>query len=340
MGDWHIIDGDAMDVMATMPARSVHAVVTSPPYYRLRDYGVAGQIGLERTPQAYIQRLVDVFAAVGRVMRDDGTLWINIGDSYSAAKQLMMLPARLAIALQDAGWYIRSEITLCKVSPFPERVQDRPSRATETLYMLTRRPRYYYDTYAVRERGANTGGGGFSRAYAKAQPEHGAMSLERPKPNPLGRNLWNYWEWRPAPYAGEHYATFPPALPARCIQLGTSAHGACAACGAPWQRMVERETSQRNTHYGTDRHKVHRESVSHDLGALPTVIKGWEPTCVHTDAPVVPCTVLDPFVGVGTTVMTALRLGRRGLGIELNPNYAQMGRERIIADSPMFNAPH
>src|SRR3972149_5665443 len=181
-----IIKGDCRDVLKTLPDESVHCVVTSPPYWGLRDYGVEDQIGLEPTPQAFVAELVQTFAEVSRVLRSDGTLWLNLGDSYAASpkgnmngqdksgltstrtqenspvginklavglkpKDLCMIPARVALALQAEGWWLRSEITWCKRAPMPESVRDRPTSATEKIFLLSKSERYYYDAEAVRE---------------------------------------------------------------------------------------------------------------------------------------------------------------------------------------------
>ena len=137
--------GDCLESLRAMPDQSVHCCVTSPPYFGLRDYGVDGQIGLEDTPQAFVARLVEVFREVRRVLRDDGTLWLNLGDSYGKGKQRHLIPARVAIALQDDGWYLRDEIIWAKPNAMPFSGKDRTTPAHEMIYMLSKRPRYFYD---------------------------------------------------------------------------------------------------------------------------------------------------------------------------------------------------
>jgi DNA modification methylase len=192
--NWSILEGDCLDVLPTLPDKSVHCVVTSPPYFGLRNYGVEGQIGLEPTPAEFVAAMLRVFGAVKRVLRDDGTLWLNLGDSYARSpsrgvkfqagtstylenrqategnrgpeippglkeKDLMMMPARVAIALQDDGWYLRSDIIWAKKAPMPESVTDRPTSAHEHIFLLTKRANYYYDADAVREPQTSNGDG-------------------------------------------------------------------------------------------------------------------------------------------------------------------------------------
>jgi len=327
---WEIMQGDVRERLADLPDNSIHCVVTSPPYFGLRDYGVEGQIGLELTPSEFVATMVQVFREVRRVLRPDGTCWLVLGDSYYSGrcqpdrmglkpKDLILMLARVAIALQDDGWWVRSNIAWCKRSPMPEPVRDRPTTAHEHIFLLSKSERYFYDAEAVRVPSGASPGGDFSRAYAAAQPNHGAMRTDRPAATG-SRNLWDYWSdeddvWllSAEPQRAGHFATFPTEIPRRAILAGTSAHGCCVECGAPWRRVVIASD-------GTDR----RETT------------GWEPTCSH-NAAVMPCTVLDPFSGSGTTVKVALRLQRRAIGIELNPDYLAMSERIIRNDSPLFN---
>ena len=232
--------GDVRDVLPTLEAGSVQCAITSPPYWGLRDYGVKGQIGLEPTPDAYVATMVAVFRDVRRVLRDDGTLWLNLGDSFGA-KQLLGIPWRVAFALQADGWYLRSDIVWAKGVSFcpdysgsvmPESVTDRPTKSHEYLFLLTKSARYYYDADAVRE-------------------PHKAASLERVK-KPLsvkkldksrndisglqwdgspavasrwtpagGRNLRSVWTINPKPYSEAHFATFPTTLVEPCVKAGS-----------------------------------------------------------------------------------------------------------------------
>jgi DNA modification methylase len=261
-----LILGDALAVLTALPAGCVQTVVTSPPYWSLRDYGIEGQIGLGETVYAYLDTLADVFDQVRRVLRDDGTLWLNLGDAYTSGnrtwrapdrknraramdlrpatpaglkdKDLIGLPWRLALALQERGWYLRAEIIWRKPNAQPESVRDRPTRDHEQLFLLAKSERYRYDVGAV------TG--------------------------PNGRRERTVWDipTRPNRAASGHFATYPVELADRCLRL-TSGVG--------------------------------------DL-------------------------VLDPFLGSGTTALAAGRLGRRFCGVELNPGYLEMARERLVGE--------
>ena len=216
-----LFEGDALTVLRRLPSASVRCVVTSPPYWGLRDYGIEEQIGLESSMSQFLHRLVAIFAEVKRVLTDDGTLWVNIGDNYTSGnrgyrapdkknparamgvrpvtpdglkpKDLIGIPWRLAFALQDDGWYLRSDIVWHKPNAMPESVKDRPARSHEFLFMLTKSERYYYDWQAVREK---ADGGGL-------------------------RNRRTVWLVNTKPFAGAHFATFPPDLIRPCIQAST-----------------------------------------------------------------------------------------------------------------------
>ena len=302
--------------------------MTSPPYWGLRDYGVEGAIGLEQTFDEHLQVMVRVFREVRRVLRKDGTLWLNYGDAYATSangrsaadtktlgnddrtfhdkpfstvggvfkpKDLMMMPARVALALQADGWWLRSEIVWSKSNPMPESVRDRPTSAHEKIYLLTRSARYFYDAEAVRieaigpnrdsfrselyrEQGGKPQNNsrksdkqrGHSRRHAGFNDRWDAMSREEQQAK--GANLRNVWTIATHPYSGAHFATFPPALVEPCIKAG------CLVGG----------------------------------------------------------TVLDPFGGAGTVGLVADRLGRDAILIELNPTYADMARDRICGDAPLL----
>jgi DNA modification methylase len=375
-----IYTGDCMDVLKTLPAESVHCVVTSPPYYGLRDYGVEGQIGLEDTPDAYIAKLVAVFREVRRVLRADGTVWLNLGDSYVgykgdnynstgkrgtgersevqkahnrgtphtqplAAKQLMMIPARVALALQADGWWLRSQIIWHKPNAMPESVTDRPTTDYEMVYLLAKQARYYYDADAVRE---PYNEGSLSRygyefkadvpsATATKNPSIGAGKIE---PNPAGRNRRAVWTIPTRPFSEAHFATFPPDLVEPMVKAGTSERGCCPECGKPWERVTERVVLPPADRIHNNGFK-HDAMTTHGEGAhtLRNIVRqdtvGWRATCNH-DAEPVPCTVLDPFGGAGTVGLVADRLGRDAILVELNPAYAEMAAWRIHDDAGMF----
>lgn len=429
--DFTLHVGDALDVLRTLPDESVHCCVTSPPYWGLRDYGIDGQLGLEETPELYVARMVEVFREVRRVLRRDGTCWLNIGSSYMAnpsgslegstltkggkqtassragraarrdaasrdstctapqgsprrlkPKDMVPTPWMLAMALQQDGWYLRSDVIWSKCNPMPESVTDRPTKAHEYLFLLTREPRYFYDADAIREPAEWARWG--DQTNGKHQDTESAASwipdrkvARRPPLVPeqtkagvgrqgigsdtfghyaeRGRNRRSVWEIATEPYPDAHFATFPQKLVEPCILAGTSERGCCPECRAPWQRVVEVESSWRlraengatrgnlapETLVGAGTQRaVHGAGVSHDLNSRRREQKGWRPTCECGDESgvigwvgtvaheTVPCTVLDPFLGSGTVALVARRLGRRCIGIELNPGYAAQAAKR------------
>jgi DNA modification methylase len=269
---WQIMAGDCRDSLASLDAGSVQVCVTSPPYFGLRDYGHDGQIGLEPTPDEFVQALVAVFREVRRVLRDDGTVWLNLGDSYNAdgrkgrahmgegknngysawvnktmegtkPKDLLGIPWMVAFALRADGWYLRSDIIWAKPNPMPESVTDRPTKAHEYLFLLSKGPRYFYDADAVREAHVYADDDRPRMAYnGKGNPEGRALSGDAARLglHEGGRNRRSVWTVATQPFPGAHFATFPPKLIEPCILAGTSPK-ACGMCGAPWQRIVERE---------------------------------------------------------------------------------------------------
>jgi DNA modification methylase len=378
--------GDCRAVLEELPAESVHCVVTSPPYWGLRDYGHGEQLGLEPTPEAYVENMVAVFREVRRVLRADGTLWLNLGDSYAAQrggttmpaetlaggkggftddggrvnrdrhdgysptrnasaiglkhKDLVGIPWRVAFALQADGWYLRSDIIWSKPNPMPESVTDRPTKAHEYLFLLTKSPRYYFDAEAVREAGdepdrVRRDRIGGANGHTVRHSEGGIMGQV------ATRNLRSVWTIATEPYPGAHFATFPRKLVEPCVKAGTSERGVCPECGAPWVRVVEksggtwadRVEAGHPSRYGTDALPA-RDAVH--LGSSQSTTVAWRPTCriekfddvFSHDAGPVPAVVLDPFAGSGTTLLVAQALGRRGVGIDLNPDYLKQALAR------------
>jgi len=232
---YQIILGDCLQSMQSLKEKSINCCVTSPPYFGLRDYGVDGQIGLEQTPEEYAVKMVAVFREVRRVLRDDGTLWLNIGDSYGKGKQLLGIPWRLAFALQADGWVLRQEIIWHKPNPMPESVKDRCTKAHEQIFLLSKSPRYYFDSEAMKEDavGGQTGkAASFKRdgskreqtipgqAYGTHRPEREDVAYNGEK-----RNRRSVWNVATRPYKGAHFATFPPALIEPCILAGCPSDG-------------------------------------------------------------------------------------------------------------------
>lgn len=369
-----IINADVMEGLRQLPDESVHCVVTSPPYWGLRDYGVDGQIGMEPTLALHIAKMVEVFREVRRVLRKDGTLWLNYGDCYATsingrsaadtkaagnddrtfrdkpfstiggvlkAKDLCMIPHRLAIALQEDGWWVRSDIVWSKPNPMPESVTDRPTKSHEYVFLLTKSERYFYDAEAVREDGPTyirqpghrTDG---NPAYLQGRQ----TNLSTRVVETTGRNKRSVWAVATAPFADAHFATFPPDLIEPMILAGTSHHGCCGECGAPWDRQMSK-VGERPSHSGSAKPSILmlqrrgakslETSVFSDgmLNVYETI--GWEPSC-KCDGELAPCTVLDPFSGAGTTALVADRLQRHAIGIELNPEYAAMSERRVNCD--------
>jgi DNA modification methylase len=237
--------GDCRESMRDLISQGVkvQACVTSPPYFGLRDYGHPGQIGLEETPAEFVANLVEVFRLVRDLLADDGTLWLNLGDSYGRDKQLLGIPWRVAFALQADGWWLRQDIIWSKPNPMPESVSDRCTKSHEYIFMLTKSARYYYDNEAIKEPAIYSGLEGqddsgfkdakaFSGKHAKPDKQRGhsrrhAGFNERwdamGKEEQCGgmRNKRSVWSVATRPYSGAHFATFPPALIEPCILAGS-----------------------------------------------------------------------------------------------------------------------
>jgi DNA modification methylase len=304
------IHGDCRDVLPTLEEDSFDCVVTSPPYWGLRDYGVDGQIGLEPTLDAYVETMVGVGRELKRVLKPGGTFWLNLGDSYAGyhgnknsqiptsatngwtngtnenlrtstanrnglkPKDLCGVPWKVAFALQADGWWLRSAIVWAKPNPMPESVTDRPTSAYEMVFLLTKSERYFYDAEAIAEETICDRDGIVTGRGTTGWTQ--ARGNERSTSGGFGyqatRNARNVWTISTQPFKGSHFATMPPDLAERCIKAGCPSKG-------------------------------------------------------H---------VLDPFSGAGTTALVADRLGRHCTGIELNPSYRDMGAERVSADAPLF----
>jgi DNA modification methylase len=226
--------GDCRETMRRWAVEGVKAqtCVTSPPYYGLRDYGQEGQIGLEETPEEYIAAMVEVFRCVRDVLADDGTVWLNIGDSYGPGKQLLGVPWRLAIALQSDGWILRQDIIWHKPNPMPESVQDRCTKAHEYIFLLSKSQKYYYDADIIREPHKRLwnekNGGNLSDVGHKKNGKVETKSTHPkgyPKPNPLGANKRSVWTVSTKPYKGAHFAVFPPELITPCVLAGAPIGG-------------------------------------------------------------------------------------------------------------------
>jgi len=335
--NYQIIQGDCIERLKDLPSESVHCAVTSPPYFSLRDYGVDGQIGLEESPQLFIAKMVEVFEEVRRVLRSDGVCFMNLGDSYASAwpcnrrnqigsgslengkrearaprlggnlkeKDLMLIPHRVAIALQDAGWYVRSDMPWVKRSAMPESVTDRPAKALEYVFMLTKSEKYFADMEAVRVQSptANDTWKG-SKFHEGKTAEHqlgrSQKNRDRSLPNNRngengnldatpagGRNFRNSDLWfsslrephglvsisdelvgldvNPSGFKDAHFATFPPKLIEPLIKMGTSEKGCCVDCGAPWERTTDVEYVKSPVHGEGSTIGRHYETGSNNL---------------------------------------------------------------------------
>jgi DNA modification methylase len=360
--------GDCLTVLPTLPEKSVQTCVTSPPYWGLRDYGVDGQLGLERTPDEYVAKMVDVFREVRRVLRDDGTLWLNLGDSYAAGsmtgkvgsnssitggrrnvestslpprqappglktKDLVGIPWRVAFALQADGWYLRSDIIWHKPNPMPESVTDRPTKAHEYLFLLTKSPTYYYDADAIHEPTSQPLGLRRETGQHRTKLTGNHSGTLGSNQGPSTRNRRSVWTVATRPYKGAHFATFPPALIEPCILAGSAAQ-ACEHCGAAWVRMVERTAMVLRRSERT--HEKGRTRSSGTMLAPPTsTTLGFEPGCSCADnTGTARSVVLDPFGGSGTTAVVATRHNRNAISIELNAAYLPLQHERLAKEQP------
>ncbi len=380
--------GDALTVLTTLRTESVHCCVTSPPYWGLRDYGVDSQLGLESTPELYIANMVEVFREVKRVLRKDGTLWLNMGDSYAAGgqnsgsdpedltekqrsnagcryerriapiglkpKDLVGIPWMLAFALRTDGWYLRSDIIWSKPNPMPESVTDRPTKSHEYLFLLSKSEKYFYDSFGIKEpcvssksdikkmtEGKQRIGGKALTSKDKLHAANAASNLgnKRAVGSPSGRNRRTVWTIATQPYKEAHFATFPESLVRPCIQAGTSEAGCCANCGAPFARKVKSGSGLGESYTPEERG---RPAGSPNAGQpkggqrdwdnhVAAQSRGFTPTCncFHAIDNIESCVVLDPFAGAGTALLVALKMGRRAIGIELNPSYVDMIRKRL-----------
>jgi DNA modification methylase len=314
-----LLIGHCLDRLEELAPESVHCVVTSPPYWGLRSYGTEpqrwpdgweGELGLEPSPAVYVDHLVAVFRAVRRVLRRDGTLWLNLGDTYATgggkAKKagggedrpkrmgvasqpnraleglkpgdLIGVPWRAAFALQADGWYLRQDNIWSKPNPnLMPSAKDRCTTAHEYLFHFSKSENYFFDSVAIEE------------PAIEESPKGGKTRQKR-----------SVWTVQVRPFAEAHFATFPTELIFPCILAGTSTRGVCPKCGAQWRRRKDGD---------------------------------WKAACPHSREAPVAATVLDPFLGSGTTALVADRLARNAVGIELNPGYVKIGEKRITDDA-------
>ena len=328
--DWtnDIHTGDAVDTLAELPESSVHMVMTSPPYFGLRDYSVDGQIGLEESLDEYIGELVDVFREVRRVLRPDGSAWLNLGDSYDGGKNKMLVPHRVAIALQEDGWIVRNDVTWAKPNPMPSSVKDRLNTTTEQVFHLVPEPDYWYDLDAIREEHkASTYEWAESASYNTASGatndenynHHQSGGLHSPGDvkgtlHPAGKNPGDVFEVTTKPFPDAHFAVYPPELVEKPLKA-TCPPEVCAECGSPY-----------------------KHNTLPDPETTPDPSIPWKQSCdCDTDATEAGI-ALDPFAGAGTTCLVAKRQGRRFVGIDLNEEYVAMAQKRLglTVDNPEY----
>jgi len=333
-----ILVGDAGKHLAGIPDASVDCVVTSPPYYRLRNYGVPGQLGLEPTVMDWVRETAAVFAEVARVLVPTGGLWLNLGDSFSrhsrygaAPKSLLCAPERLLLALAEDGWNVRNKVIWAKPNALPSSVADRLTLTYEHLYFLVRSRRYFFDLNAIRVPHRSSGGRrprpvvGIPEWAGPLAGKQDGLSRARPKGQPghlLGKNPGDVWTIATRPYRGAHFATFPEALVRRPI-LATCPEAICLACGTPWRREVTVRRLGVVKPTGPDRLVMQHRST------WRTVREAGELVPCGCGTSTRPGLVLDPFFGAGTVGVVARELGRDWLGIELSPEYAALAWERL-----------
>ena len=420
--------GDCREKLKELPNNFFHTVITSPPYWGLRDYGtgkwiggdpncshIAGksrndadrefgtketltvqyrdvckdcgavrednQIGMEASPEEYVRKIVRTFQEVKRVLRDDGTLWLNLGDSYSSGgrtsttnqsvrgdkdygvtrppvsgsikpKDLVGIPWRVALALQEDGWYLRQDIIWHKPNPMPESVKDRCTKAHEYIFLLSKSEQYYYDSHAIKEdcsednvkdflnrKITNNKGKNVEGSYDEVRPD---LTRDRKDymPTDFKRNKRSVWTVPVKPYNEAHFAVFPTELIEPAILAGCPPK-ICSECGTPYEREMvtvevpERETRDNMVGVIPKRDKTSRMN-SKDMKSLVQEDRGFTKNCSCSGSQTSAGRVLDPFGGSGTTALVADRHGRDATIIELNQKYVDIAETRLGSDAPLF----
>lgn len=344
-----LLQGKSQDVLKKFPDNVFHTVITSPPYWSLRDYFNDEQLGQESTPEEYVKNVVSIMREVKRTLRQDGTVWFNIGDSYNnnsgfcratndwgrkgrdkgsadkkaikhptiKIKDLIGMPWRVAFALQEDGWYLRCDIVWEKTNPMPDGAKDRPTRGHEYIFLLSKSPKYFYDYYRVLEDTKEKPEGiqGFG---ANNQEGTYRMDQNRTFEHYGKRNKRAVWRQSVATYRGKHFATYPPKLITPCVQASTSDDGCCVACGTPWVREFE---------------KVKKPADNKKGYTVTLEDNGFHKDCKCKTTEKKRCLVLDPFNGTGTTGEVAITHEQNYVGIELNPEYLEIARDRLNANN-------
>lgn len=345
-----ILVGDVRDQLAAIESASVDCIITSPPYFQLRNYGIDAQIGLESSVGKWVDELRLVFAGLVRVLKPTGSLWLNLGDTYSrhgkfgaAAKSLLLGPERLLLALSEDGWIVRNKVIWAKTNPMPHAVRDRLSNSYDVVYFLTRGQTYFFDLDAIRLPHRSVPRVRPGRTYPPApasaplwrQKGGGNRGLVAQKArgaagHPLGKNPGDVWHLASASFRGAHFATFPPALVERALRA-TCPELICNRCGSPFERRPGRRF-QRVT--WRDRRPLRSEPRVLRYRATYTVVRELGPVlpACQCQSGAHPGLVLDPFFGAGTVGLVAERHGRSWIGIEINPSYAHLAEDRISAE--------
>lgn len=355
--------GDVLDRLRELPDKHFHCSVSSPPYWALRDYGVAGQIGLEESPAEYLAKMVQVYMEVHRVLRDDGTCWINMGDSYAGSwgsqgreysgvgvsalsarqvaasqrkksgtgsvkqlgglkpKDLVMMPHRLAIALQDAGWWVRQDIVWSKPNPMPESVRDRCTKSHEYIFLLTKSERYYYNAEAIKEECVK---GDAGSEYHTGKTGHHQLGRASTKPRGVGFGHGSDSDER------ERGRVAKVKVPGGWDR-GEGAHGSIHREGRTEAEYQEYMPSGKRNKRSVWTMATNSFPEAHFATFPPELPE----TCIKAGCPP-GGVVLDPFLGAGTTALVADRLQCDCIGIELNPAYAEMSFNRIKKESTLL----
>lgn len=358
-----IIQGDCLEVLKTLDSESVNCVITSPPYWALRDYGVEGQLGHEKTFQEYINKLCNIFDEVKRVLKKDGTCWVNLGDTYGCGsggwneksksvngsvigrkslgfeKSLCQIPSRFAIEMTDRGWILRNEIIWYKHNCMPSSVKDRFTVDFEKLFFFVKNKKYYFDTqFEPYIQELDRWGGLYKRralnekldSAKKANANSLARAGRDMRPNEQGRNKRTVWEINTKGFSEAHFATFPEALVETPIKAGCPEF-ICVKCGKAKEKITIssgtlRDGNRRQTQVG-DHYKIcsGKDLANHKLKNPDKIIY----TDCYCNAAFEGGLVLDPFFGSGTTGVVAKKLNRNYIGIELNPEYIEIAERRL-----------
>jgi site-specific DNA-methyltransferase (adenine-specific) len=332
-----VLVGDVRDRLTEIPDSSVDCIVTSPPYFRLRNYQHDAQLGLEAHVDMWVEELRSIGTELSRVLKPSGSLWLNLGDSYSRTKSagapnksLLLAPEKVALAFQQDGWILPNKVIWAKSNPLPSSVGDRLSCTYEIVYFFTKSSRYFFDLDAIRERPSQLTAGSSPDPVARARylrdrrlikADRTVESWRGPLANtnsgldalkaqglgahPLGKNPGDVWRLATSNYRSIHHATFPPSLVERPIQA-TCPERVCADCGEPWTR--------------TRAHSVGHLALLGDIKAQCKCEAGSKPGVV-----------LDPFIGSGTTALAAEAMSRDWIGIEINKDFARLATRRIEA---------